>query len=616
MNKPTAQNQFAKLSAKTLTSFKPSSTTTLTIKPVTSTRVEAVNLFQKPKLPAEKPEISKKTETGEKRCAEQPPPEQPAPKKICVEAPKPPPPPLSMLYTLLSDTLPLNFHPKVTETVINFVRKHMEDRSVLRILAINGPIGCGKTFCVRRACRDAGFELIELNCSRTPEEFENIRMQGLFGKSDRVRVLLVDNVDELKPARLNKFFSTAATKGQRIRFKYNAVIMTHTEYVKQFTRLRNAPNRFQEVECKPLVFDQTKELIKHICTLQNCPMPDVGSLWAANGPDTGCILSQLYAHHTSGAENARLSGAKDQVSLNLKTAVDLLVRPNEIDRNQSLRWERNLSMNQKYAAIWDCGGEQLDDVLFNIYPRRLAPCLDLNSAPEFIKEIRQEKKINDDQWGTKPALEIISDDMDDDEKSKRSKANTKIMTEWQQSRYGLIGTELDDAFMREMQALECLADAYSTSNVLKRGRGKTYLQGHIFQAMKASPQNSRIQLIMPSEFRPLAVESKMARAQKVLNECFVDRSQVEILQFVGVLNAAEVAKKAKDLSYEIQDDYDWKQHIGIFHGHDVFADCQDRTSKDWKWTGKRTSELPPIGIECAKLMHGNFSVEMPVKPSK
>lgn len=252
-----------------------------------------------------------------------------------------------------------------------------------------------------------------------------------------------------------------------------------------------------------------------------------------------------------------------------------------------------MSLEKKYNEIWDCGGEQVDAILYNVYPRRFGPCLDLKHLPSVLQGVREEKNITGDQWSALTP-------------SKRT---------------DLVGQELKDAFLNEVDVMAQLADAYSESDLFRRN--DHFLHGNFLQAMQTTPQDSRTPLIMPSEYRPLAVESKVARTLQVLNECGIDRSYVERLQMVAVMNAIESSKKERDITYEIKEEYDWKEFIGkrwrfddeaeCWYRTDVFADCQDRTTKDWKWTGKQTSELPPIGIECAKLMRGNFSLEMPAK---
>jgi hypothetical protein len=492
----------------------------------------------------------------------------------------------SLLYPAQCDALPPNYHGDVAKILIAFFDQQARDPTELRICGVKGPTGSGKSFAVRRACQEAGYELVELHGGMEDEEFKSRRLDFLHRgcAMKKIRVLLVDNVDELEVPK-RKIMIPSKPSSKRLRLKYNAVVMTYTDYVPELQPLRKqkkTPPIFQECVCKPLTPNEVSHLVALLCQQNQKPSVSLGPIYAQVGMDMGAILSQIYCEHyfkTQGNQNHW----KDRTELDLFEALDLVLRPPEQLKNvNQVQWRSHLDTNtelERYVILWRMGPEpKMGEVVWNTYLKRILPGPSGQLMSGMMTRLRSET----------------------DSPGVRSYSDSEVVA------------ILTDTFVGSLDKSWWLSDAYSVHDIIRGDEffdtepNEALLLGSIRMTMlKGDPKKP---FFPPEDLRPLP---KITDSKRCLNYCVIDQGQLQVLQMVATIHHVEQQKKQEDFKYQPDPIYSWDRLIGkrwrFEADQDKWFVCDafatKGTGKDWEWTDKKAkSILPPLGVECVKLV--------------
>jgi len=419
---------------------------------------------------------------------------------------------ISMMLPEYCMTLESNFHNGVTDTLLRHMNAlNGDSQCASKLLLVTGPSGCGKNFCIQRACTLGGYDCI--NVDLCDEDVDATMRDAVLARPDpyekmkkpkRIRVVLIDALDGY-PANLigkickflnNLLFPSTFVKGKKpvhksIRFHNNLVIFTaNNRYHKNLTSWMY---KLKPIEVKVTMpnNEQIGLLVRKSCEYLKLPMaPRIHKLVGEFSENITSLLMKVQFLTFTEGELDTSQMFTDNAALDIFDCAHKLLEPSDIEFS-------------KYESIWEEGGERVNDVLFNSYPPYV----------KFIPETPKSKPTSDSEY-----------------------------------------------FCEGLNAMHDIAESFS---LLDLTYGEEMFETTLKLSMKVNLENVFIRSV---KTRNVDVKSKfMVTIPPCLNACLIGKREAEILHHVYLINTLESNKKLLDFKYVPSDDYNLSDYVGIYY---------------------------------------------------
>jgi len=414
-------------------------------------------------------------------------------------------------------TLESNFHVGVTDTLLRHMNAlNGDSQCASKLLIVTGPSGCGKNFCIRRACELGGYDCTDVDLwdedvdavmrdailSR-PDPYARLT-QGSTKKSKRIRVVLIDALDGYQSnliGKVCKFLNTLLNpvtyaKGKKpvqkkIHLQNNLVIFTaNNRYHKNLTSWMY---KLKPVEIKVTLPEtsQIELLVRKSCEYLKLPMaPRIHKLVSEFSHNiTSLLMKVQFLTFTEGELDTSLMTTDNPV-LDIFDCAHKLLEPSDIDF-------------EKYESTWEEGGERVTDVIFNSYP-------------PYVKFIPDTPKM-------KPTSEA-------------------------------------SYFCEGLNAMHDISEAFS---LLDLTYGDEMFETSLKLTVKVNLENV---FIRSAKTRNVDVKSKfMVTLPPCMNACLIGKREAEALHHVYLMNTLESNKKLADFKYVPSNNYNLSDYVGIYY---------------------------------------------------
>lgn len=470
--------------------------------------------------------------------------------------PSPPPEEGKMMLPEYCMTLDLNYHQAITTALLEHINGLNADASYRpNILLLTGQSGCGKTFCVRRACQLGGYDLIEMDGIQTdPEEQARSTLTTRpdpFGphRSKRICVALfeaMDGMDKERRTAVTKIIQAIAgderSKEKRrtaVRFRVNTVILTVDD--RYDPNIRDLVYKLKPTELKvnELTFDQRVALVEKGCAYLGRSMSArIYRLVSSNPDNTSSLLTKVESvlcltgpdedestavDYTKEEETNSLMKTDDR-SMNIFACCRTLLQPPETMNPRTNQYE-TITFS-KYEETWHMGGEKVLNTLFNSYQNFVHY---IPETPAPVKTWLED--ANETTWAdAKQSMRDIS-----------SSGNY---------------------FYRGLDTMAHLADAFSLTDRLNHAADdsaddliKRIFKVELQDVVSRNSQNPQID-----------VKSHLTtyRRPPCLMRCNVQKADEEKFRWVAMMRYAEAQRQIEDFTYQPNPYYDLTKHIGLY----------------------------------------------------
>jgi hypothetical protein len=448
--------------------------------------------------------------------------------------------------------LPLNFHPGAIDTMVRHMHgRNRDTRYEPKILLVTGKPGIGKTFCVERACKTAGYEMVYIDMMHT--DLEAHMRDAIIGKPDpygpykntKIRVAVVDAMDGLERSYLDKVakfiqnmtdpYGSVRGKEKRkiaIRFRVNMIILTTSNRYDK--KLMSWMYRLKPTEIKinPINHSQTITLARKACEYQGLPLDQrVHKFIMSFGENLTSLLMKIqFLSYGSGVIDHDMM-RDDDTAVDIFTCCRYLMEPPE-ERNPETGEEKTVSF-EKYNRMWDRGGEKVQSTIFHSY----------QDYVPFIPE-------------TPGAVKKLLTKNPADRSEADVKAAERSMTDYKDS---------GDYFYKGLAAMSEIANAFSDLDSIpfQEFAAQGALQQCLRLRLKVSLEDIRIRAIRK---RRIDVKTRFPAVKNTncFAACGIDTRRAEMMHMLNVMHNLDVAKKLKDMNHEMNPHYELSEHIGRY----------------------------------------------------
>ena len=466
-------------------------------------------------------------------------------------------------------TLPVNFHTKEVEILKKHIRGRDRDLNYQpKVLLITGHPGCGKTFCVTRACEEAGFELVYVDMMHA--DLDDHLHEAVLGRSDpfgpfgrnKIRVAVIDAMEGLETSYLTKVgsflhhitdpYNCARGKAKKkIAFKFHCnliVITTSNRYNKRISSwmYKLKPT---EIKINSINYAQGLALAREACKYQGVPMePKVHKLVAAHLQDLTSMLMKLQFLVYGEGVMEHSSICNDDRDADIFTCCRTLLEPPEDPET-----EETLTFDN-YQRMWVRGGSRVFQVLHNSYPGYVRYIPELpkkvqrllqkhHSTPNGLSEEEKQKKC---QW-IYESLELPHPGS----ALSKDEAVTFRRQKIQESTDYMVGG---------LSSLAELAETFSFCGGIWTDELKLELLQRTLRA-ELSDINVRADRKRKIDVKTREPQQKGVTA---LVKCNVNQHTREVFHAVRTMQRIESAKKLHNFNYQLNTEYDLSGHVGYY----------------------------------------------------
>ncbi len=479
---------------------------------------------------------------------------EPAP-KVSLPPPAQPLPPMNFNTRALDEieSLPTyclsliddNFHKSTTDALIkNIQALDKNPNHDIKVVMVHGPCGSGKTFAVQKACLEAEFENVSIDMSvatpKKPGKKKNqestkpvekldgdVLIRGaILGAPDvlraraqgkpkrRIRVVIVDALDEYDKLSIDKFFTFLTgihgLTGAKVktphkkaaRFAPNFVILVvtnpfHKNISRWWYKFGGPKQPNSELKITPPNYQQACTLVNR-CVVKLGARPNklYNDMVVESLPNVTALLMKLQ-FSIYGLDKVE-GGIDDRVVVNFFGDCKTLLSPPD-----DLVYE-------KYDAIWEREHTKIDTTIFNSYPQYV----------RFIPPLRDEDKVR-------------KHDMD----------------------LGVYSAGIDS--MAEISDAFSMLDTVDQT-VFTNDENQTFTQ-----ILRRTVRNELQDVAFPAVHNA-QIFPKYQNGSAVRPPISVSKQDAEKFHMIHSIHQIEEAKRGRNMKFQLSNDYQLANHVGTY----------------------------------------------------
>jgi hypothetical protein len=506
-------------------------------------------------------------------------------------------------------TLPINYHVDITDMLMRHMDGNNRDNEYNpKIILLTGNAGCGKTFCIQRACEMAGYDYAYLDVS---EEVDDQAVRDLIlSRPDldspnalkNIKISIVDAIDGFEGGQINKVCKIIQNfvhprkdiktkKNPAVNFRVNMIVLTaNTRYSKHISswiyKLKPV-----EIKMNTINYSQTNDIARKACEYMNIPMDaKVYKLTSTFGDNLTSLLMKIQWLSYGVKELDPEIIKNDETNLDIFSCCKSLLEPKEVDF-------------KTYNSTWERGGEKIMSTIFNSYPDYV------NFIPETPDMIQT--FLNDNEETVNNFFSLRQQVQKEGFRYKNANFETLQST---LSDY----KEYKDGFSKGLVSMHNIAEAFSEFNI-------TPIISDIMEYVLQLQCKVELEDIFARSVKKRRIELKIPYVKdhtECLAKCMIHTREAEKLWFVNTIHNIEIAKKLKDFQYIPDPRYELSENIGRYLSlvnektnqwviMDLFA--EDKSSGSEEDTKLRKPKKDKKGVvnthpklECIQLFSYNF----------